>query len=178
MITDFASLKATINSKMERSYTDDKMAEFIGLAEAQIRRRLSGYRREITTTLTTDTAGLVALPSDFLGFVGVSFGGVPYRYAISGTNLYVRNGASRAFDVIYYGKLPALSDANPTNWLMDMAPDAYYLMAEAQARSYNEEWEVAAGLEGKGLDAIADLNLQSVVAQYGRAGMNLPVQAF
>ena len=174
---DFAGLKDAINRWSERSYDDDQLNEFIELAEANIRRRLSGYQREITTTLTTDANGQVALPSDFLGFVGVSFGDKPYRYSISGSTLTVNDGASRVFDVVYYGSLPSLSASNTSNWLIETAPDVYLWLVKAQAREFNEEWELATGLEAKGLAALADLNLQNTVAQYGRAGMNLPVQA-
>lgn len=178
MITDLASLKAAINSKTERSFTDDELGQFIGLAEAGIRRKLTGYQREIATTLTTDGAGFADLPSDFIGFVGISLAGQRYRYSVGGSEVYVANGPSRTLNAVYYGRLPSLSDANPTNWLLDLAPDVYFMLTEAQARSHMEEWQVAAGLKAEGMEMLADLNLQNTVAQYGRAGMNLPVQAF
>lgn len=174
---DFTGLKSAVNAWATREYSDAQLNEFIELAEANIRRRLVGYQREITDTWTTDADGVVALPSDFLGIRSVYFDTTPYRYNISGSNLTVVDGASRAFDVTYYGKLPALSDSNTTNWLLSAAPDVYLWLTKAQAREFNEEWELAAGLEGKGLSALADLNIQSTVAQYGRTGMVLPVRA-
>lgn len=177
MISDLPTLKAAINSKTERGYSDDRLMEFIGLAESMIRRKLTGYQREIVTTLVTDADGFAALPSDFIGFVGVTLNDEPRSYSIGGSEVYVANGSSQTLDAIYYGRLPSLTDATPTNWLMDLAPDVYFLLTEAQARSFNEEWQVAAGLKSEGLAMLEELNLQSLVAQYGRAGMRLPVQA-
>lgn len=175
---DFAELKDATNRWSERTFDDADLNQFVELAEARIRRNLTGYQRELVTTLTTDGDGFADLPTDFIGFVGISLTSQPYRYSIGGGQVYVPNGASRTFDAIYYGTLPALSDSNTTNWLLETAPDVYLWLVKAQAREFNEEWELASGLEAKGLAALSDLNLQSTVSQYGRAGMNLPVQAF
>lgn len=172
---DFASLKTAVNNWAERSYSDSQLNEFIELAEARIRRNLVGYQREVTASLAADSNGAFTLPTDFLGMRAVYYQNRPYRYNISGSTATVIDGAGYTFDVTYFGKLPALSDTNTTNWLLDEAPDAYLWLVKAQSREFNEEWEAAAGLEAKGLSALADLNLQSTVAQYARTGMQLPV---
>ena len=41
--------------------------------------------------------------------------------------------------LIYYAKIPALSDANPTNWLLTRYPDAYLYACLLEAMPYNEE---------------------------------------
>lgn len=172
---DRAELKAAVNRWAERSYSDADLNEFIELAEARIRRGLTGYRREITTTITADAGGVFVLPGDFLGMRSVYYQGLPYRYIISGDGVTIVDGAGYTFDVTYYGKLPPLSDSNSTNWLLEQAPDVYLWLVKAQAREFSEEWEAAAGLEAKGLQALAELNLQSVSAQYARTGLSLSV---
>lgn len=172
---NFTDLKTAINTWSERSYSDDQLNEFVELAEARIRRNLVGYQREITTTALADSDGVFAMPADFLGMRSVYYNDTPHRYTISGSNVTVVDGAGYTFDITYFGKLDALTSSNTTNWLLEAAPDVYLWLVKAQAREFNEEWEAAAGLEAKGLSALADLNLQSTVAQYARTGLVLPV---
>lgn len=177
MITDYASLKAAINNWSERNYPDTQLAEFVALGESVFRRNLMGYQREIESSLSTDANGRVSLPSDFIGLRYVTQNGNPYRWAISGEGLYISNGANQTFDVVYFGRLPSLSDTNTSNWLLAGAPDAYLFMTQALAKAYDEAWDTAAALEAKALQIMADYNLQNTVAQYSRTGMTLPVQA-
>ena len=172
---DRAGLKAAVNTWATRDYSDDQLNEFIELAEARIRRNLMGYQREVTSVILADANGAFSLPTDFLGMRAIYYQARPYRYNISGTTATVIDGAGYALDVTYFGKLPALTDSNTTNWLLDEAPDVYLWLVKAQAREFNEEWEAAAGLEAKGLQALSDLNLQSTIAQYSRTGLVLPV---
>jgi hypothetical protein len=174
---NYTSLKASIQSWSERSYDGAQLDEFIANAEAQIRRRLVGYQREIATTFAVDANGSIALPADFIAMRSVYLGAVPYRYAISGTTLTIEDGASQSFDVVYLGKLPALGSSTATNWLTDAAPDVYLLLCQAQQRAFEEEYGTAAGLEATGLARLDELGLQNTVAQYGRQGLSLPVRA-
>lgn len=175
---DYDSLKTSIQSWSERDYTDEELDAFIDNAEAQVRRRLVGYQREITTTLTTDADGEVALPADCIAMRSVYYDDEPYDYSVSGSTLTVEDGASITFDVVYLGKLPALNGTTQTtNWLTDEAPDVYLLLCQAQQRAFEEEYATAAGLEASGLVKLDELGLQNTVAQYGRQGLSLPVRA-
>jgi len=174
---DYSSLKASIQSWSVRTYGDPQLNEFIANAEAQIRRRLIGYQREITAAFTVDADGMIALPVDFIAMRSVYLGTVPYRYSISGSFLTVADGASQTFDVVYMGKLPPLNGTTTTNWLTDLAPDVYLLLCQAQQRAFEQEYSTAAGLEVSGLAKLDELGLQNTVAQYGRQGMTLPVRA-
>lgn len=171
---DYAALKIAINDWSTRSYGNDQLDQFIDLAEAAIRRRLVGYRREITDSWTTDADGIVALPSDFLGIRSVYYDTTPYTYNISGSNLIVTDGESTAFDVTYYAKLPALSDTNTTNWLIDEAPDAYLFMCRAYQCGYEEDPNASAW-EQRAFGVLDEFNLQNTVAQYSRTGLRLGV---
>lgn len=166
---DYAGLKTAINNWAERSYDDTQLDEFIDLAEAAIRRRLVGYQREVTASLTAGTDSYINLPTDFLGLRAIYDGETPYKWAISGSKIYVVDGASRTLDVTYYAKLPALSDSNTTNWLIDEAPDAYLFMCRAYQSGYSED-PAAQVWEGKAFAILDEFNIQNTVAQYSRTG--------
>lgn len=174
MITDYTSLKSAVTAWLERDGDTSLSAQLptiISMSESWLKRQLVGYQREITTTLAADADGVVALPSDFIGIRSVYFGTRPYKYSISGTSLTVNNGAGYTFDVTYYASLPALSDENTTNWLLELAPDVYLYACMAQASAFSQDWQNAAIYEAKATQFLEELNLQNTVAQYGRAGL-------
>lgn len=171
---DYTSLSAAISTWATRTYSQAQTDEFIQLAESAFNRRLQGYQRETTTTLTADTNGDIALPADFLGMRSVYDGDDAYTYNISGSTLNVIDGESRGFTVTYYAKLLPLSATNTSNWLLAAAPDAYLFMCKAQQRAFEEEFQTAAGFEGKALAIIDELSMQNTVAQYGRMSLRVP----
>lgn len=180
MITDFASLKTALNEWIERGYTDARLEEGIGLAEAAIRRELTGYQREASYSFTTDSNGYSPLPAGFLGVRSLDdANGYPARWEVSGTQLRVSgNGLYYAgsFPATIYTTLLGLSASNPTNWLITIAPDAYLWMTQSQLYAFEQEWATASSMAAQALDIISSLNLQNTIAQYGRNGSRLPVQ--
>lgn len=171
---DYTTLTAAIGTWAERTYDAAQTDLFILMAEAEIDLELDGYQRETTVVMTTDADGNVALPADFLSIRSIYDANEdPFRYQISGSTLFVEDGASTAFDVTYRQKLTPLSAANPTNWLIDAVPNIYLFMASAQQRAYEEEFQAAAGFEAKGKALIDKLTSRNTVAQYGRASLNI-----
>lgn len=105
--------------------------------------------REMETAATlTLSSGSAALPSDFLAAKRVRVNSSPIRvltyatpdwydeaypdttaddgvgfYTIIGSTL--RSKASSTLELIYYAKVPALTAAAPTNWLLTKSPRAY-----------------------------------------------------
>ena len=79
----------------------------------------------------------------------------PSQCTIEGTNLRVGPSADGAYtiEILYYGKLTALSDANPTNWFITNAPDALlygalveaspFLMADARIATWAKLYDAA-----------------------------------
>lgn len=90
-----------------------------------------------STTLTTDSDGVVALPSDYLQVHAVTYGSdVHLRkitqaiadagvegYYVDGTN-FVSSEASTAHTFHYYQSIPSLW-TNSTNWLLTKKPELY-----------------------------------------------------
>jgi hypothetical protein len=181
MITDFASLKLALNDWTERGYTDAKLEEAIALAEAAIRRELTGYQREESYTFATDAEGYSTLPTGFLGVRYIDdANGYPARWEVTGTRILISgdgNYYAGSFDGTIYSTLLSLSASNTTNWLIDIAPDAYLWMTQSQLYAFGQEWGTAAAMASQAAQIISSLNLQNTIAQYGRNGSRLPVQA-
>ena len=66
-------------------------------------------------------------------------GGTPKFYTIVGQELEVLpvpDSATLTGEVTYYSKIPNLTDANPTNWLMNSSPDIYLYGTLLQSAPY------------------------------------------
>lgn len=72
-----------------------------------------------------------------------SSAGSPKGFAIEGDQIVVRPlpDGSYSYTKIYYQKVPALTDSNTTNWLLDDYPDIYLYGALCEAKPYLEDNE-------------------------------------
>lgn len=87
--------------------------------------------------------------------VGVTTSGEPQFYAHVGTSLQLLPipGQDYTGELTYYGKIPALSDDNTSNWLLAKYPDAYlygsllqgapYLIDDERASTWGQLFEAA-----------------------------------
>jgi hypothetical protein len=87
---------------------------------------------------------------------------------------------SGSFDaeLLYYAKIPALSDSNTTNWLLTESPDLYLYGALAQTAPYLKEDErmgVWAGLYQKLFD---DMMLADERARIGSSKLKARIRTF
>jgi hypothetical protein len=130
--------------------------DMVRLFEAEATRRLKVGAAEKMVTLTTVAgAPSVQLPSDFgqlrrvsrdgltLAYVGPTsipgMSGPPLAYTLWGaTNLWLGPAPDTAYEIeiLYQSGVPPLSDANPTNWLLDKNPDAYLFGCLVEAELY------------------------------------------
>jgi hypothetical protein len=143
--------------------TDANVADFVALSEADFNRSLR-LNRMITTQRTAPTsARFITLPGDWLQPVNIALvsgtnprplrvvsldaaevdarmraGGTPSFYAITGRRLEIVPAPSSEVQVemVYYAKIPALSTATQTNWLLADAPDLYLYNSLGHAASY------------------------------------------
>lgn len=106
--------------------------------------------REMESVATlTPVAGVCALPDNYLQYRNVSYTGSPYRdldyiapnavtqmypdraagvpgnFTIIGSSLYVYPTTETDIDLHYYQKIPDLTEATPTNWLLSKRPMIY-----------------------------------------------------
>ena len=164
----FAGLKATIADYLNRDDLTSIIPSFISIAEAKFNRKLRVRQMVKRATATLDTA-FFAFPSDFLQakefqlntnpityleFITEKQGdllrqdsfiaaGQPKYYTIVGTQLEViaTPDSSYTGELSYYGKIPALSDSNTSNWLLAYAPDLYLYGALVEATPYLKDDE-------------------------------------
>lgn len=192
----YAGLKTAIAAWAIRTgdvQFEAQVPDFITLAEKRFNRTLRVGGMEKVATLTPDGTGAVILPADYLEYRSVSpgvagygememvdpgaeiggyeGGGVGQRFSISGNVLQTYPSANGGITISYFAKVPALSDAAPTNWLLDKAPDLYLYGSLLEAAPYMEEDNRAQLWKTYYDTAMMDLKSDDVSARYasGRA---------
>ena len=168
-ITNYSTLKSAIADFLNRSDLTAVIPTFIALTEAQMERPLRVRQMIERSTASIDTQ-YSALPSDFLEaktfkltsstpiqpleFVtpeqmddlDASIGtatGKPLYFTIIGNQVRVnpRPDSTYTAELIYFSKLPRLSDSNTTNWLLTSSPDAYLYGSLMHAAPYLKDDE-------------------------------------
>ena len=68
--------------------------------------------------------------------------GTPIFYSIEGAQfLFDRTPSGVELEILYYQKIPALSDSNPTNWLLTNHPSVYLYGSLLQSAPYLKDDE-------------------------------------
>jgi hypothetical protein len=181
---NYTTLQTTVAAWMHRNDLAAQIPTFIEMAEARMNRELRLADMEAETTGTA-TAGVAALPADFLAlrslasngkpllyltpqefqrFVGASFVGTSPVFTIRDGSLVFQPGGAVPYSLLYYAKIPALATAT-TNWLLDASPDAYIHATLAQARLYVKDPTGAALSEQAYGQAVQSLYRQSRAKQ-------------
>lgn len=172
-ITTYAELQTAIGDWLNRADLDQKIPEFITLAESTLNDVLRSSDMVTSDTLTI-TSGRASLPADALEIVYAQVASTPTEpleqvtpqqltmlrrtrtrnaanprfFAIIGREMAVTpTPASGSLDVDYYQRIPALSDSNTSNWLLEDAPHVYlytsllhatpFLMDDARYQVFN-----------------------------------------
>jgi hypothetical protein len=163
-ITTYSELKAAVENWLDHTLFTARVPEFIALFEAAANRRLR-VRAQETSAALSPSAGAVALPADYLAWRRVTWTGsnrvelqyvhpsylqaaypsspsdVPRIFTIEGSSLKIRPVDNSALEFDYFARIPALSDAAPTNWLLTAHPDLYLFgaLTEAEMFGVNDE---------------------------------------
>ena len=204
-ITTYAELQTVIADFLDRDDQTTRIETFIDLAEAAMNRLVRHWRMENRSTAILDTQ-YTAMPSDFLEPVRLQVltqpphaleligqgelltrrentgdtQGTPRYYAIT-------NGTIEAFptpdgdydlQMVYYGKIPALSAGNPTNWVLQYHPDAYLygaLIHSAPFLGEDARMTTWAALFQSSIDAI---NMESDKAKSNGSGRRLTIRSY
>jgi hypothetical protein len=159
-ITNYATLQSAIADYLNRADLTAQIQTFIQFAEADLNTRLRSREMIVNATSTSD-GQYVALPPDWLEAINMMIvgGQSPLRYVTpdeADTIVKAQTYTSTRFysmttgvielvppavnditiDMVYYGKIPALSTANTTNWLLTKAPDVYLYGALTHAAPF------------------------------------------
>lgn len=151
-ITTYAELQTALGDWLNRADLDQKIPDFIRLAESTLNDVLRSADMVTQSTSITITSGRATLPADALEIVYAQVASSedepleqitpqqltmlrrtrtrnaanPRFYAIVGRDIVVTpTPASGSLDLDYYQRLPVLSDSNTTNWLLTDSPHIY-----------------------------------------------------
>lgn len=160
-LTTYAQLQDEVLLWTRRTDVAARIPGFITLAEAQMNRRLR-VRRMIARATATITNAYSAVPADFLGVRSFSVAGSPARalafvtpdqmdrltaeggsggpdyYSVVGGEFRYHPAPTdgQTASLTYYAAIPALSEANLSNWVLRSHPDAYLYGALVQSAPY------------------------------------------
>jgi hypothetical protein len=151
-ITTYAELQTAIGDWLNRADLDQKIPDFIRLAESTLNDVLRSADMVTQSTSIAITSGRATLPSDALEIVYAQVASTedepleqitpqqltmlrrtrtrnaanPRFYAIVGRDIVVTpTPSSGSLDLDYYQRLPVLTDSNTTNWLLTDSPHIY-----------------------------------------------------
>lgn len=162
-ITTYSELKTAIANWLNRDDLTAVIPDFISLVEADLNRKLRHYKMIERVDATLDSR-YVQLPADWLETMrfaitsGNTFrlqaisvddmleyredtrdqAGRPKFYTHIGEaiEVYPTPDAEYGMQLTYYQEIPALSDSNTYNWLLQSDPDVYLYGALVQAAPY------------------------------------------
>ena len=203
-ITTYAELKTAIGDWLNRDDLDSVIPNFISLAEAQFNRTIR-HRKMVTRSDATLDTPYFAVPSDWLQTIRFqlntnpvtpllfvtpeqaleesmvySAGQQPLFYTTIGEQFQVVPSPDSSYDaeLLYYAKIPALSDSATTNWLLTESPDLYLYGALIQSAPYLKEDDrinVWAGLYQRLID---DMMLADERARIGSSKLRTRIRTF
>lgn len=188
MITNYSTLQSTIAQYLNREDLLAQMPTFIQLAEADMNTRLR-TRDMIVRAEATSSNEYVQLPADWLEAINLQIvdGTSPLRFVtldeadrIVNEKQYnkvvaysLMNGAIELvpapgddvdIEMVYYGKIPALSAQQTTNWLLTKAPDVYLYGACLHAQPFlmdDQRMPLFATLYNSRIEALNDESVKS-----------------
>lgn len=187
-ITNYTTLQSTIADYLNRADLTAQIPTFIQMAEADMNTRLR-TREMIVRAEATSNNEFVQLPSDWVEAINLHIvdGKQPLRFVtldeadrIVAEKYYTQviayslmNGALELvpepgddvdIEMIYYGKIPALSAQQATNWLLTKAPDVYLYGSLLHAQPFlmdDQRMPVFATLYNSRIEALNEESMKS-----------------
>jgi hypothetical protein len=158
-LSTYSELKASLADWKHRSGLTGVTPDFISLCEADFNRRLRIAEMEERATASFDE-GYESLPSDYLEMREIKVNSNPARslsymtpqqmteayptlvsgdpsfYTLVDHTIRLNKTPSSDVEIAYYVRIPALTDAAPTNWILTNHPDLYLNGAMFYAETY------------------------------------------
>lgn len=191
-ITDISDLVRVVRRRMDDDgYDISAIYTAITEAEEIFNRQLRcpTMEKEVTLAVTEESTDL---PLDFLQlrqiysegspdnpltatspavlrstYQGVA--GTPCAYAIENRRLVVAPVGNATVTMLYYARIPALTDANPSNWMLEENPGAYIRMVLAILFDEIGDNERAMLNESRALAILEAINQAGVGNRWGAA---------
>ena len=204
-LTTYTGLKASIADFLNRDDLTLVIPDFITLAESQINRDVRHMKMEARSSGQQDANDeYMQIPPDWLETIRLHLTGtgtsvlnlvsrdamadkrqanndatgtpVAYTHADSQFQFYPTPSSETNFELLYYQKLPALSDSNSDNWLLLEAPDVYLYGALLHSAPYLAEDQRVAVWAQLYSAAVMQLNEASESARYSGSGLTMKVR--
>lgn len=202
-ITTYSELQSAIADWLLRDDLTSVIPSFIDLAEAKFNRRIRDYRMVSRTTFTVDSE-YEDVPADWLETVRyqlntspittleyvtpdqaaeerVSFSssGRPKFFTVVGSTFQHVPAPDSSYtgELTYYAKIPALSDAATSNWLLGVAPDLYLYGALMEAAPYLDDDARVQTWGGLFEQAMNALRIESDRARIGSSSIRMRAKA-
>lgn len=203
-ITTYAELKSAIADWLNRDDLDAVIPNFISLAEAHFNRTMR-HRKMVTRSDATLDTPYFAVPADWLENIRFQLNTNPVtpllyvtpeqaaeerqKYNASGQPLFFSMvgeqfqvvpspDTSYGAELLYYAKIPALSDANTTNWLLTESPDVYLYGSLVQSAPYLKEDERISVWAGLYQQFVDDMMLADERARIGSSKLKARIRTF
>lgn len=196
MISTYSELKTAVADFLNRDDLTSIIPTFISLAEAQFHRDIRHWRMESRSAITLDSE-YVDLPADWIETIQLqaadtkplklasresiadkrinseNVSGTPkfYAHAAGKIELYPTPDETYTGEILYYGKIDALSDSNTSNWLLSDSPDIYLYGALIHSAPYLQEdarSSIWAQLYGA---AVQKINMASEASRMSGSGL-------
>ena len=156
--------------------------------------RLREMEAEATLTITDSKA---TLPADYLAWRSVTVGrsprynlklvsptwsdknypwrgaGYPEYFTLYGNTIEVIYPTASNLYLLYYQKIPALTDAEPSNWLLQKYPNVYLFTAASFGAAYLGDRERQAEMTAMALGALSGLQTDDVSQRWSKSSINL-----
>ena len=158
-LNTYDGLKASIANWLNRTDLATEIPDFIALAEDRLSQEVRVPTIEKTISITLDTNGAFDIPADFLELKYAFYNDNPLQRvslnelrdfaSTSGSpDIFAREArkfifqpiptmtATDKLNLIYYKNVPVLSTLNPTNELLEMAPQLYLYGSLVEASNF------------------------------------------
>lgn len=197
-ISTYSELTASVADFLNRDDLASAVPTFIRLAESRIDRELRHWRQEKRSVAELD-AQYSAIPADYLRPIRLQITdaptgevalmsvaqmlqlrserndrvGRPTHYALTAGSIELYPTPDQTYNasLVYYGRIPSLTNEAPTNWLLAEAPDAYLYGALVHSAPYLKDDPRIAIWEGLFSSALGTLATSSDDAKYGGTGL-------
>jgi len=183
----YADLLADVADRLDRDDLATRLPRWIKDVEARLNRLLQDPEMDVVSE-SVASGEYTALPADFGEMVSISTGDgrlqpigavefATFDTSITGTPRYytVQNGsigfypgnATASIRMVYRRTIPALTEAAPTNWLLERAPDVYKLGVLYHAAQWDHDRETASDYKALWDEAISELRTDGARRKYG-----------
>lgn len=202
-IETYSELKTSVADFLNRDDLTSVIPTFISLAEAQINRDVRHWQMENRASATIDSQYLTR-PGDWVETIRLHLTsngtrsldllsaqamadkrqgaenatGIPryYRHSENQFELYPSPDGSYGAELLYYQKIPALSDSNTSNWLLSDYPDVYLYGALTHSSPYLAEDARIAVWAQLYSAAVARVNQTSEDSVYSGSGLTMKIR--